>query len=385
MSSLTVSEQEPEKTESEISSIWLSTSTGNLQENYVHAHKDLVNYIPYDGPTTQILSTEPMFTVEAKIEAEKALFSKSAAFSSLHGNRRRKEVNHDFETRLCYERDRDRITHSDEFRRLADKTQVFLNAGDHQRTRATHSFEVAQIANAIATSLRLNSTLVTAIALGHDCGHGPGGHAAEEAFSKYIAGGFNHAIFGAEMMDKKHNLCDLTLDGIRNHSWSLNTPMSCEGEIVAWADRIAYVCHDYEDATRKNIILKFDLPKSKSLSSFLQLNRTKQITCFIQDLVETTIENETISMSLEMGETLSEFRKYNHEHIYNTRESKTQNEYIINMLDSLIEYYSDHFDQIPAKFIESNYETEETKLKVIISYLAGMTDTYAIEQAKKYI
>jgi dGTPase len=375
--------KESSNEDSQLSSIWLSTSTGNVQENYVRAHKEDVKYIPYDGPLTQITSTNPIFSIESKMEAERALFSESAAFSTAQGKRNRLEVQNEYETRLCYERDRDRITHSDEFRRLADKTQVFLNASDHQRTRATHSFEVAQIANAIATSLRLNATLVTAIALGHDCGHGPGGHAAEDAFSKYLPQGFNHALFGADLMGKKHNLCDLTLDGIRNHSWSLQTPLSCEGEIVAWADRIAYVCHDYEDALRQGLLTAPDLPSNNDLKAFLQLDRKKQISLFINDLVNSTIEKETISMSLSMGEMLCEFRKYNHEKIYNTEESKKQNLYIVNMLDSLVSHYLENFNLIPIKLVKEDQEFNESKMKIIITYLAGMTDNYAIEQFNK--
>ena len=365
----------------ELSTLWVATSAGNVQENFIHAHKEVVKYEPYDGPSSQITSTDAILSIAAKIELEKALFSKSAAFSTLEGNRTRKEVNNKYETRLCFERDRDRITHSDEFRRLKDKTQVFLNPGDHQRTRATHSFEVAQIANAIATSLRLNSTLVSAIALGHDCGHGPGGHAAEEAFSKYLPEGFNHAIFGAELLEKKHNLCKLTLDGVRNHSWSLNTPQSCEGEVVAWADRIAYVCHDYEDATRKKIVTSKNKPNNKELASFLGLNKAKQISIFIKDLVNSTIENEAVSMSHEMGEVLCEFRNYNHENIYNTKVSQDQNLYIINMLDSLVNHYMEHFNDIPKDFVNTNSNSDEAKLKIIITYLAGMTDSYAINTA----
>lgn len=368
--------------ESEIAALWLATNTGNVSGDIVRAHKDVVLYSPYDGPDTLISNTSAVLTPEAKIEIEKATYSSSAAFSTLKGDRKRLEIIETFETRLCYERDRDRIIHSDEFRRLADKTQVFLNAGDHQRTRATHSFEVAQIASAIATSLRLNVNLVSAIALGHDCGHGPGGHAAEEAFSKYLAGGFNHAKFGAELMGSKHNLCELTLDGIRNHSWSLETPQSCEGEIVAWADRIAYVCHDYEDAVRKEILKPTQTPKHEALAQFLQLSRTQQITIFINDLVKSTIKNESISMSLEVGEILCEFRKYNHEKIYNTVESKKQNEFIINMLDSLVDYYINNFHLIENKYIDQKIDTEQDRLKIVVIYLAGMTDTYAIDQWK---
>jgi len=368
----------------ELTKNWIATSAGNIQNNYVRAHKEDVLYIPFDGSGNIIQNTSSAYTQLAKMETELSIFSKSATFSTIDGNRKRKEINNDFETRLCFERDRDRIVHSDEFRRLADKTQVFLNAGDHQRTRATHSFEVAQIATSLATSLRLNPVLANAIALGHDCGHGPGGHAAEEAFSKYVEGGFNHATFGADLLEKNHNLCDVTIDGIRNHSWSLNTPKTCEGEIVAWADRIAYVCHDYEDATRKQLLSKSANSENKALNEFLTLNKSKQISLFINDLVNSTIKNEVISMSHEMGDILCEFRLFNHKHIYNTQESKAQNVYIINMIDSLVKFYINNFDSIPTKYIDTETDNDLSKLEIIISYVAGMTDNYAIELANKH-
>lgn len=375
--------QARETTQSDIASLWIATSSGNVSGDIVRAHKDVVHYEPYDGPNSGITNTSPILTAEAKIEIERATFSNSAAFSTLSGDRQRLEVTEEFETRLCYERDRDRIIHSDEFRRLADKTQVFLHAGDHQRTRATHSFEVAQIASAIATSLRLNVNLVSAISLGHDCGHGPGGHAAEEAFSKYLPGGFNHARFGAQLMGAKHNLCELTLDGIANHSWSLDTPMSCEGEIVAWADRIAYVCHDYEDAIRKGVLEVTQKPDHVELAKFLRLSKAQQIAIFINDLVSSTVENEAISMSLEIGEMLCEFRKFNHEKIYNTPQSITQNEFIITMLEALVEHYMENFDLLETKYKNGTTNSEQDRLKIVVGYLAGMTDTYAINQWKK--
>src|SRR5579871_4009122 len=150
--------------------------------------------------------------------------------------------------RTCFERDRDRILHSAAFRRLAGKTQVFIFPADHQRTRLTHALEVAQVATGIARSCRLNVTLTEAIALGHDCGHGPGGHTSEDALSIFLDGGFDHAVWGADVSLSALNLCMETLDGIRNHSWSRPAPQTPEGEVVSWADRIAYVCHDFEDA-----------------------------------------------------------------------------------------------------------------------------------------
>ena len=125
---------------------------------------------------------------------------------------------------------------------------------DHQRTRLTHALEVAQVATSVARALGLNVALTEAIALGHDCGHGPGGHASEDALSPYVAEGYDHARWGADVTLRPLNLCAETLDGIRNHSWSRPAPATPEGEVVSWADRIAYVCHDFEDAVAAGIV-----------------------------------------------------------------------------------------------------------------------------------
>ncbi|MFM8506000.1 MAG: HD domain-containing protein, partial [Acidimicrobiaceae bacterium] len=162
------------------------------------------------------------------------------------GNRAIEEEPDKFRT--CFERDRDRILHASSFRRLAGKTQVFVFPQDHQRTRLTHALEVAQVATSVARAIGVNVALTEAIALGHDCGHGPGGHASEDALSPYVDGGYDHAVWGADVTLVPLNLCVETLDGIRNHSWSRPAPKTPEGEIVSWADRIAYVCHDFEDA-----------------------------------------------------------------------------------------------------------------------------------------
>ena len=134
---------------------------------------------------------------------------------------------------------------------------------DHQRTRLTHALEVAQVATSVARALGLNVALTEAIALGHDCGHGPGGHASEDALSPYVAGGYDHAVWGADVTLAPLNLCAETLDGIRNHSWSRPAPATPEGEVVSWADRIAYVCHDFEDAVAAGIVAADMLPDSR--------------------------------------------------------------------------------------------------------------------------
>ena len=162
--------------------------------------------------------------------------------------------------RTCFERDRDRILHSNAFRRLAGKTQVFVFPDDHQRTRLTHALEVAQVARSVSQTLGLNVALTEAIALGHDCGHGPGGHASEDALTPYVAEGYDHAVWGADVTLLPLNLCAETLDGVRNHSWSRPAPGTPEGEVVSWADRIAYVCHDFEDAVAAGIVSPDMLP-----------------------------------------------------------------------------------------------------------------------------
>src|SRR3989441_491146 len=180
---------------------------------------------------------------------------------SVGGGRRAVEEAPD-PVRTCFERDRDRVLHSTAFRRLAGKTQVFIFPDDHQRTRLTHALEVAQVATAVARACRLNVALTEAIALGHDCGHGPGGHPSEDALSPYVPGGYDHAVWGADVALAPLNLCQETLDGVRNHSWSRPAPGTPEGEVVSWADRIAYVCHDWEDAVAAGIVAPSMLPES---------------------------------------------------------------------------------------------------------------------------
>ena len=160
--------------------------------------------------------------------------------------------------RVCFERDLDRVKHSHPWRRLAGKCQVFIAPDDdHLRTRLTHAVEVAQVATGIARVTGLCVPLTEAIALAHDCGHGPAGHSSEQAFSPYVPGGYDHAVYGADVTLAPLNLCAETLDGVRNHSWRRPAPSTPEGEVVSWADRIAYVCHDFEDAVRAGIRVRW--------------------------------------------------------------------------------------------------------------------------------
>src|SRR5580693_1760604 len=209
--------------------------------------------------------------------------------------------------RTCFERDRDRILHATSFRRLAGKTQVFVFPQDHQRTRLTHALEVAQVATAMARACRLNVALTEAIALGHDCGHGPGGHMSEDALGIFLPGGFDHAVWGAEVSLADLNLCEETLDGIRNHSWSRPAPSTPEGEVVSWADRIAYLCHDWEDAVSAGIVTASLLPDV--VLSLCGETRSKQLRTFIEGMVHTTLHAGRVGMDGVLAETLAAFRR----------------------------------------------------------------------------
>jgi dGTPase len=197
--------------------------------------------------------------------------------------------------RTCFERDRDRILHSTAFRRLAGKTQVFVFPDDHQRTRLTHALEVAQVARSVADAIGLNTTLTEAIAIGHDCGHGPGGHASEDALSPYVAEGFDHAPWGADVTLTSLNLCAQTLDGIRNHSWSRPAPTTPEGEVVSWADRIAYVCHDFEDAVAAGIVTVDMLPAA--VGDRLGTTRSGQLGMLVRAMIRATADTGRVGMT----------------------------------------------------------------------------------------
>jgi len=273
--------------------------------------------------------------------------------------------------RTCFERDRDRILHSASFRRLAGKTQVFIFPEDHQRTRLTHALEVAQVATSVARATGLNVDLAEAIALGHDCGHGPGGHASEDALAPFVPGGYNHAVWGADVALVDLNLCEETLDGIRNHSWSRPTPMTPEGEVVSWADRIAYVCHDFEDAVTADIVGPDDLPAS--VRERCGTRRSQQLGAFITALSETIATRGLIAMDRETASALSEFRAFNYERIYLREESRSQAASVIGMLRALVEHLSTREDLLPA--------TTDDPLHAAVAYVAGMTDRFACRSA----
>ena len=280
--------------------------------------------------------------------------------------------------RTCFERDRDRILHSNAFRRLAGKTQVFVFPDDHQRTRLTHALEVAQVATSIATALSLNVALTEAIALGHDCGHGPGGHASEDALGPFLESGFDHAVFGADVILAPLNLTDEVLDGIRNHSWSRPAPRTPEGEVVSWADRIAYVCHDFEDALSAGVVEASELPDSVATRCGSQ--RGEQLGTFIESLVHASMERGEVCMDEEMADALAEFRLFNYQHIYLRPDSLEQGEAVVAVLRALVDHFIDAPEEIPS--VELSDLDDIGRRRAAVAYVGGMTDRFAFDIAR---
>ncbi|HEX9259964.1 MAG TPA: HD domain-containing protein, partial [Acidimicrobiales bacterium] len=249
----------------------------------------------------------------------------------------------------------------------------------HQRTRLTHALEVAQVATGIARALRLNVALTEAIALGHDCGHGPFGHASEDAFTPYIAGGYDHALWGADVVLAPLNLCAETLDGIRNHSWSRPAPSTPEGEVVSWADRVAYVCHDFEDAVAAGIVSESMLPEL--VAERCGRRRSRQLGAFIGALVHGTVAHGRVAMTIDHAEALATFRLFNYDHIYLRPASVQQANQVVAVLQALVEHYADRPNLLPEQRGSGLDAGGKAALQAAVTYVGGMTDRFACQQA----
>ncbi len=317
---------------------------------------------------------------EEREELEDSLLAPGATRASGAGVRTRPEDPDPWRT--CFERDRDRILHATSFRRLAGKTQVFVFPEDHMRTRLTHALEVAQVATAIARACRLNVALTEAIALGHDCGHGPGGHASEDALDPYLPEGFDHAPWGALVSLAHLNLCAETLDGVANHSWSRPAPATAEGEVVSWADRIAYVCHDWEDAVWSGVVAPHQLPGA--VRERCGERRSQQLGAFITGVVSATMRTGQVGMEEECAEALAAFRSCNYQRIYLREASLRQGEAVVGVLRALVEHFADR----PHLIAEQDGPGEadvvagsSEAVRAAVTYVAGMTDRYAFRSA----
>lgn len=290
--------------------------------------------------------------------------------------------------RPVFQRDRDRILHCKSFRRLKQKTQVFLAPnGDHYRTRMTHTLEVSQNARTIAKALRLNEDLVEAIALGHDLGHTPFGHAGERALNSICPEGFIHneqSVRVVEILEKQGRGLNLTaevVDGILNHKTS-GTPHTLEGRIVQLSDKIAYINHDIDDAIRGGILKECDLPAK--YTDVLGHSTKQRLNTMIHDVIIHSVDQPKIAMSSEIQEALIGLRKYMFENLYMNGEAKKEEKKAVHMITNLYEFYVEHLELLPEYYLVMMEERKESKERIVCDYIAGMTDLYAIKKFQEY-
>lgn len=281
---------------------------------------------------------------------------------------------------LCFEVDLERIRTSAAFRRLAGKCQVFMApSNDMIRTRLTHSAEVAQVATTISQAIGTCTPLVEAIAIGHDCGHGPGGHSAEDAFEPYLPGGFDHALHGADVVLKPLNLCEETLDGIRSHSWKLAAPRTPEGEIVSWADRIAYCAADMNDGIRAGLFDLGEIPVE--IVTMAGTTQAEQLRFFVNSVIECVERTGRIGMSHESAAALDALRRFNYERIYLRPASQRQAERVVKLLRGLVDHFIDAPLLIPdvasGQITRPRSGSQEAAVAAV-NYVASMTDRYAM-------
>lgn len=283
--------------------------------------------------------------------------------------------------RPVFQRDRDRILHSKSFRRLKDKTQVFLTPdGDHYRTRLTHTLEVSQNARTIAKALQLNEDLVEAIALGHDLGHTPFGHAGERALNRVCPLGFEHSaqsVRTVEVLEKRGHGLNLTYevrDGIRNHQTS-SMPSTLEGKIVRLSDKIAYIHHDMDDAIRGGILTEKDVPRE--IGDVIGYTTGERLDHFIHDIVTTSFETDDIRMSEPVAEAMKKLRSFMFERVYQNPEAKSEESKAEMLIETLYTHYLKHFEELPAD-MRRMAEAGEPAEKIVCDYISAMTDRFAI-------
>lgn len=312
-------------------------------------------------------------------EREKEYLSPYAALSI--NSRGREKFEEQCDIRPVYQRDRDRILHCKAFRRLKQKTQVFLlPAGDHYRTRLTHTLEVSQNARTIAKALRLNEELVEAIALGHDLGHTPFGHSGESALNQVCDLGFEHSeqsVRIVELLENKGKGLNLTWevrDGIRNHQTSGN-PSTLEGKIVRLSDKIAYINHDIDDAIRAKVLKDEDIPTE--YKDILGYTKRERLNTLIHDIVKCSEGKDDICMTPEVEKAMLDLRKFMFQNVYTNSSAKSEEEKARNLLISLYEYYLKHVEELPEEFV-SLIKKDEPRERVVCDYIAGMSDQYAI-------
>lgn len=313
-------------------------------------------------------------TREVREQRERESLAPIAICSADSRGREREESADPYRT--CFERDRDRILYSKPFRRLKHKAQVFINPeGDHVVTRLTHTLQVTQIARALAAALGLNETLTEAICLGHEVGHAPFGHIGEEALSPYVDGEWLHSEQGVRVFSRLEpiNLSWEVLDGIRAHTWKIQPgPATQEGMLIRYADRIAYLVHDMEDAVRAGILTNDQLP-ADSRRTFGEPGR-QWVSTMIHAVIEESDRQGEVSMAPGVGEAMNEFRKFMFENVYLRPESRRQAAKAVRILQDLVDFYLEYPDDMPTSY----RLPEEPLVNQVLDVVAGMTDRYAL-------
>lgn len=287
--------------------------------------------------------------------------------------------------RTEYQRDRDRILHCKSFRRLKGKTQVFLSPqGDHYRTRLTHTLEVTQVARTIARALRLNEDLAEAIAMGHDLGHTPFGHAGEDALDKLIEGGFEHRVQSRRVVEVLENggqglnLTWEVRDGIEHHSGKVR-PQTLEGCCVHLADRIAYINHDIDDSIRAGVLKVDDLPRHAI--RVLGNTHGARINTMISSVVRHSADSGEVAMEPDIWDALIELRTFMFERVYSRDWAANESQKTQHIVTELVGYYMEHPGQMPNEYLEIAYR--EGTQRGVCDFVACMTDAYAVKTYQK--
>ena len=322
---------------------------------------------------------------EAQEALEEQLLSSQASFSSQSAGRKRNEP--ECEIRTCYQRDIDRIIHSKAFRRLKHKTQVFLSPeGDHYRTRLTHTLEVSRISRTISRGLRLNEDLTEAIALGHDLGHTPFGHAGERALDEILEqeGGFKHSeqsfriVDSIELGGKGLNLTHETKDGIICHTGK-KKPDTLEGCVVRIADRIAYVNHDLDDAIRAGILSETEVPEE--ILCALGSSNGERLNTLILDLIKESENTGEITLSPPIAFVFETFRDFMYKCVYLNMKAKSEETKVSGIVNELFRFYYRTPEELPAEY--QTVSLQDGLKRAVSDYVSGMTDKYAIHVYEK--
>jgi dGTPase len=281
--------------------------------------------------------------------------------------------------RTVFQRDRDRIVHAKAFRRLKHKTQVFLSPqGDHYRVRLTHTLDVSQIARTVARALRLNEDLTEAIALGHDLGHTPFGHLGEQALTPFLGRPFRHSEQSLRVVDHLENdghglnLTWEVRDGIVNHPWSMPPPSTLEAQIVRFADRIAYLNHDVDDALRAEVLAPEDLPRG--LVRVLGRTHSERVNTLVTDLVEASEGQPEIGLSEPVFRALDALRDFMFEQVYLRKDTQEEHERATRLIRELFQHFLDHPGEMPDEYHRAPGDLPTR----VADHISGMTDRYAL-------